>query len=132
MSCEASRVYNGLPLDDIEAPTSRERAPFVLAVGRLVEKKGFEYAIRAVAQLRERKLDVLFDVLGDGPMRGRLENLVAEDAKKEEPAPKVEKPLISVPIGSPRQAPRIGADSAPQEHRSRALGSCGSEWRVRA
>jgi colanic acid/amylovoran biosynthesis glycosyltransferase len=51
----------------------------LLSVARLVEKKGIEYAIRAVASLREvagRRIE--YGILGDGPLRGRLEKLVRE------------------------------------------------------
>ena len=51
----------------------------LLTVARLVEKKGVEYAIRAVAALREstdRRVE--YRILGDGPLRARLEGLVRE------------------------------------------------------
>jgi colanic acid/amylovoran biosynthesis glycosyltransferase len=60
----------------------RERAedePLRLAtVARLVEKKGVEYAIRAVAQLVEQGVDATYSVVGDGPLRASLERLIAE------------------------------------------------------
>ncbi len=51
----------------------------LLSVARLVEKKGVEYAIRAVARLRgatERRIE--YRILGDGPLRHELEELVRE------------------------------------------------------
>jgi colanic acid/amylovoran biosynthesis glycosyltransferase len=50
----------------------------LVCVARLVEKKGLSYAIRALARLRERKLDAELHILGEGPERPRLEKLVAE------------------------------------------------------
>lgn len=50
----------------------------VLSVGRLVEKKGFEYGIRAVARVRERHPGVHYGIVGDGPLRDHLQ-AVAED-----------------------------------------------------
>ncbi len=47
-------------------------------VARLVEKKGVEYAIRAVARLVEEGVDVIYSVVGDGPLRPHLEKLIAE------------------------------------------------------
>ncbi len=47
----------------------------VLTVGRMVEKKGIEYALRAVAELTHQGIPVEYDVVGDGPLRGRLEGL---------------------------------------------------------
>jgi colanic acid/amylovoran biosynthesis glycosyltransferase len=62
-------------------------APRVLAPGepvrlmttaRMVEKKGLEYAIRAVALAAERVPGLRYRIVGDGPLRGRLEELIAE------------------------------------------------------
>jgi colanic acid/amylovoran biosynthesis glycosyltransferase len=50
----------------------------ILTVGRLVEKKGLEYAIRAVAGARERYPDLLYDIVGEGPLRASLEALIGE------------------------------------------------------
>jgi len=50
----------------------------VLAVGRLVEKKGHEYLIRAVARVRERLPEVRCHIAGGGPLQTKLRNLVAE------------------------------------------------------
>lgn len=44
-----------------------------LTVARLVEKKGIEYALEAVAILGQRGLDIRYDIVGDGDLRGRLE-----------------------------------------------------------
>lgn len=50
----------------------------LMTVARLVEKKGVEYAIRAVGRLVTTGLDVVYNIVGDGPMRGELGNLVQE------------------------------------------------------
>jgi colanic acid/amylovoran biosynthesis glycosyltransferase len=50
----------------------------VLTVARLIEIKGHEYVIRAVAKLRERHPAVRYDVVGDGPLRKKLGELVAQ------------------------------------------------------
>lgn len=44
----------------------------VLSVGRLVYYKGFEYLIRAMTKVRGKLL-----IIGDGPLRGRLQQLAA-------------------------------------------------------
>ena len=44
----------------------------ILTVARLVEKKGVEYALEALAPLAERH-SFQYRVLGDGPLRGHLE-----------------------------------------------------------
>ncbi len=50
----------------------------LLTVARLVEKKGIEYAIRAVASVLEEYPRIEYNIAGDGPLRGDLENLIAE------------------------------------------------------
>lgn len=67
----------------VEAPSLSEhltgsRRPTLLTVGRLVERKGFDTTIRAVARLRDTFPDLLYVITGAGPDRARLEQLVAE------------------------------------------------------
>lgn len=45
----------------------------VLTVGRLVEKKGVDLGLAAVAALAARGVAVHYDIVGDGPLRDRLE-----------------------------------------------------------
>lgn len=47
----------------------------ILTVARLVEKKGVENGIRAVAALREHGVNLRYDVVGEGPLRRTLEDL---------------------------------------------------------
>ncbi len=62
----------------------RERRPRadgrlrLVTVGRLVEKKGIEYVLRAVRILVDRGVDVEYRILGDGPRRDRLDALAAD------------------------------------------------------
>ena len=49
----------------------------LLFVGRLVERKGAEYAVRALAILREAGRDARLTVVGDGPERNALETLAS-------------------------------------------------------
>ena len=50
----------------------------LLSVGRLVEKKGFEYSIQGVAKVLKSFPNVQYEIAGDGPLRSSLEKLVAE------------------------------------------------------
>jgi len=50
----------------------------LLSVGRLVEKKGLADGIRAVARLRDRGIDVVYRIAGDGPLGPGLRRLAAE------------------------------------------------------
>jgi colanic acid/amylovoran biosynthesis glycosyltransferase len=47
----------------------------LLTVGRMVEKKGVEYAIRAVSKLTEKYPGIHYTIIGDGPLRKDLEQL---------------------------------------------------------
>jgi colanic acid/amylovoran biosynthesis glycosyltransferase len=48
----------------------------VVSVGRLVEKKGFDTLIRAIALVRSSVPDVRLRIIGDGPERATLEQLI--------------------------------------------------------
>ena len=61
-----------------DVPKHETAAPVTaLLVGRLVEKKGFEFAIRALARL-ETDSPVRLRIVGDGPLRAELEALAGE------------------------------------------------------
>lgn len=47
----------------------------LIAIGRLVERKGFEFLIRAMAKLPE---DIILYIIGDGPLEASLRALVNE------------------------------------------------------
>ena len=55
-------------------------AVIILTVARLVEKKGLEYSIRAVAQVIKRHPDwnLKYKIAGDGPLKHKLESLISE------------------------------------------------------
>jgi glycosyltransferase involved in cell wall biosynthesis len=52
-----------------------QRAPRVLFVGRLVEKKGCRYLIEAMAEVQKSVTEARLIVIGDGPLRQDLEQL---------------------------------------------------------
>ena len=49
--------------------------PVIGAIGRLVWQKGFEYLIQAIPQVIETFPEAKFLIVGDGPLRRRLEEL---------------------------------------------------------
>jgi glycosyltransferase involved in cell wall biosynthesis len=53
-------------------------SPLLVAVGRLSREKGLDGLVRAFARVRERRADVRLRIVGDGPQRGSLEQLVGE------------------------------------------------------
>jgi colanic acid/amylovoran biosynthesis glycosyltransferase len=52
--------------------------PRLLSVGRLVEKKGFPYGVRAVAELMRSGRRCEYTIVGDGPLRAELERLIRQ------------------------------------------------------
>ncbi|KKD36536.1 glycosyltransferase [Limnoraphis robusta] len=48
----------------------------IVTTGRLVEKKGIEYSIRAVAQQALVYSNIEYNIIGDGPLKDRLQTLI--------------------------------------------------------
>lgn len=67
-----------LPAHRHEPILTGQRTPRVLAVGRLVKKKGFDLIIQAAGQLAASGVDLHVDVIGDGPERAPLERVRAD------------------------------------------------------
>ena len=60
-------------------PAAGSTPPLVVAAGRLVEQKGFDLLLRALAGLDARTLaEWRTVILGEGPMRAELEALIAQ------------------------------------------------------
>ena len=75
------RVYNGMDLTNfLEArpKTSAGGMIEILSVGRLVAFKGFEYLIEGCEQLRQRSIEFHCEIIGDGPLREKLQKQIAE------------------------------------------------------
>jgi len=72
------RVYNGLDLSlfPFAAPLDRERR--IVAVGRLVEKKGFDILVEACALLRRRGIEFQCDIIGAGEREQALRQQVTD------------------------------------------------------
>ena len=63
----------GVDVDFFRRGNSEVKEPLVLFVGRLVEKKGCVYALRAMRTVEARLPEARLVVVGDGPLRGELE-----------------------------------------------------------
>ncbi|MEO5717909.1 MAG: glycosyltransferase, partial [Chthoniobacterales bacterium] len=75
------RVYNGLDLANLPSPSKEERPSgptTIVSVGRLVPFKGFEVLLEACAELELRNFDFRCQIVGDGPLRGKLEKMIAD------------------------------------------------------
>jgi colanic acid/amylovoran biosynthesis glycosyltransferase len=84
LGCQANKIHL-LPvgLDLAEFPfherTRQVNEPVrLITVARLVEIKGHEFALRAMARLREKQPQFHYDIVGDGPLRTKLEVSIAE------------------------------------------------------
>ena len=66
------RLYNGLDLERFPFAEPLERPARVVAVGRLVEKKGFGVLLEAAANLAARGVDFSLHLIGTGEMEERL------------------------------------------------------------
>lgn len=58
--------------------TRPERPAQFLMIGRQVEKKGFEYGIRAFAKIAGKHKESTLTLIGKGPLQEQLQNLAAE------------------------------------------------------
>ncbi len=73
------RLYNGVDLSRFAFVDGQDREPAtVLAVGRLVEKKGYADLISALALIRKRRSDVRCVICGDGGSRPALEEQIGK------------------------------------------------------
>ena len=67
-------IHHGVDLHRF-APSSRDdgsATPRLVSVGRLVEKKGFDDLLRALAEVKARGVPFRVRVCGDGPLRAEL------------------------------------------------------------
>jgi colanic acid/amylovoran biosynthesis glycosyltransferase len=70
-------VYTGIDIEKFR-PDSTETRPIILVVGRCVEFKGQEYAIRAAAEVQKQLPEAELVLIGDGPLRADLQNLAKQ------------------------------------------------------
>ncbi len=67
------KLYNGLDLRAFPYHSPEERLPRIVAVGRLVEKKGFGELIEACAVLKNRGRLLACDIIGGGDLEAELQ-----------------------------------------------------------
>ena len=73
---KVTQHYIGVDVSSF-TPTDTEPEPVVLFVGRLTERKGVEYLIRAMAEVQKVRSDLELVIIGDGHLRRSLESLAA-------------------------------------------------------
>lgn len=70
------RIYNGLDLDKYPFSEQSGRSNEIIAVGRLVEKKGFDVLIDACGILRDQGLDIPCRIVGSGALKEALQHQI--------------------------------------------------------
>jgi colanic acid/amylovoran biosynthesis glycosyltransferase len=71
------RLYHGLDLAAFEdVRPSRNDGPRLLAVAQLMERKGLRYLIEACRLLVDRGHHINCEIIGDGPLRRELQELI--------------------------------------------------------
>jgi len=76
------RCYIGVDVERFRADPDVHREPIVLFVGRLVENKGCEYLIRAVGRVQQVLPEVGLVVIGEGPLRHKLEEMASQRLRR--------------------------------------------------
>lgn len=67
------RLYNGIDLDLFQPTSDARDTKRIMAVGRLVEKKGFADLVTACSLLRDQGHELTCDIVGDGPLHAALD-----------------------------------------------------------
>ena len=75
---QVHRIYHGVEVPGSAPMVDGNATPVILAVARLVEKKGLETLVRAAALLRLQGADFRVRIAGEGPEWARLQRLVHE------------------------------------------------------
>jgi len=84
LNCEEEKIMvhrMGIDLEKFRYSERKIRSGdpiIVLTVGRLAEKKGYEYSIQAIAKVIAHKKNLIYWVGGDGPLRDELETMASE------------------------------------------------------
>ncbi|PIR94379.1 hypothetical protein COT97_01580 [Candidatus Falkowbacteria bacterium CG10_big_fil_rev_8_21_14_0_10_39_11] len=68
--------YNQTMLEDIKERYNIKNKQVLLSVGRLVERKGFDQAIRAMVEVKKRLPFVHYLIVGRGSDKNRLESII--------------------------------------------------------
>jgi glycosyltransferase involved in cell wall biosynthesis len=90
------RIHNGLNLDDFGRAKFSAEIPLIVAIGRLIVKKGFTNLIRACALLVERGRLFRCEIFGDGPLEKDLRAQIEASGLQERvqlPGPKPQSEL---------------------------------------
>ena len=73
---KVGRVYNGLDLEQFRYQEPKDRPATILAVGRLVEKKGFDVLIEACSILLNNGVRFQCKIIGEGELETKLQDQI--------------------------------------------------------
>ena len=77
------RIYNGLNLAEFGCANFSSDPPLIVAIGRLIAKKGLANLIRACALLVEHGRSFRCEIFGEGPLGNQLRGQIDESGLKE-------------------------------------------------
>jgi colanic acid/amylovoran biosynthesis glycosyltransferase len=77
------RIYNGLNLAEFGRANFSSDPPLIVAIGRLIPKKGFANLIRACARRVEHGTSFRCEIFGEGPLENQLRAQIEESGLKE-------------------------------------------------
>jgi colanic acid/amylovoran biosynthesis glycosyltransferase len=63
-------------LEKFRSILKKDKGNIILSVGRLVEKKGMEYAILGISELVSEYPEIKYRIIGSGPLENKLKSLV--------------------------------------------------------
>jgi colanic acid/amylovoran biosynthesis glycosyltransferase len=98
-AARVQRIYNGLDLEQFRYEAPWERPAQIVAVGRLVEKKGFADLIEACALLAGRGRDFRCQIVGTGSLESHLRARIGQlglQAKVELAGPRSESEVMKL------------------------------------
>ena len=72
------RIYNGVNLAEFGRADFSSASPTIIAVGRLIDKKGFADLIHACRSLVERGKSFRCEIFGEGPLEEKLRRQIEE------------------------------------------------------
>jgi glycosyltransferase involved in cell wall biosynthesis len=72
------RIYNGLDISEFERADFSSAPPLIVAVGRLISKKGFGNLIRACGLLSQHRTSFQCEIIGEGPLENDLRAEIAK------------------------------------------------------
>jgi colanic acid/amylovoran biosynthesis glycosyltransferase len=104
---------------NLRRDSNAARSVRILTIARLVEKKGIKYGLHAVASLAQEGARIQYDIIGEGPLRPELEQMINELRLQEivhlmGPKPRSEV-IQALETAAVLLAPSVTADRGDQE-----------------